>query len=893
MKSLLKVFALASFSLLAITSVLSATNFCGTITANTTWTTTGSPYIITCTSYVQGSAAPVLTINDLVEVKFNAGTSLIVGQSNPGGIKVMGNGGPNQGVTFKSNVANPGPGNWAGLYLYSQATATTELNFVTIKHATNALSINGTSPKVNHLIAQDNSGWGILFSGTGNPNIYQTSFINNTIGGVSTSTPIKVIYSWWNSASGPTCSGCPGTGQAINGSVTYEPWLTATPSLGHYFETFSILNRTFNPNIGAKVTLNFTLNTSGNWTVTILNYLGQTVRTFNASGTVGSVLWDGKNGSQQTQPDGTYTYKLESTTNQGKVATPANGLTVIDSTKALTVTNFLANPLYFSPNGNGIQETTTITATINYDDAAWTLNIKNSPTQQPPYVKTVTGSGAMSYVWDGKNTAGVIQADGIYYLDLVVTEGTSNLTVNTTTVIDKTAPVSSITNPTQGAIVSNVYQNGSMNKDIIGTATDTNLNHWTLEYGAGAVPTVWNLINSGSSGISNNVLGTWATEGLANGTYAFKLSVFDNAGNVAVTNPLRTVTLGNFTMTQNVRQIDGHTVPAAKVFYTSIVPFTLNETIKIYSDPGRVNLTKTILNNQQRPAGTYNTDFWDGSKSTGACCAPDGPYFMFADITSGGFSMTWDVSNKPIGSALEEQDGEDFTFSSFDPFKNQPLTFTYNFSLPGRVRIVFRELNVPIAGKCHFEDDCVGLISHEYRQYCLIENEYQESGPHTIRWAGVDNMGKYSNDLRCVGIVRREDTPPDYPQGAFGGFAQNAIVLYGTKPLVTNVAASPSAYGPYNGNQQITFNLTTYNSINADIVTKFQNLECSAYASPAQCILRTITQTNQSPGAKTVQWDGKADNGMWVAPGQYLVTVTVTDTLGNTVSGQTLTVVQY
>ena len=46
-------------------------------------------------------------------------------------------------------------------------------------------------------------------------------------------------------------------------------------------------------------------------------------------------------------------------------------------------------------------------------------------------------------------------------------------------------------------------------------------------------------------------------------------------------------------------------------------------------------------------------------------------------------------------------------------------------------------------------------------------------------------------------------------------------------------------------------------------------------------------------GISIVPWDGKADNGMWVAPGTYTVTVTVTDAVGNQVKGQILSTVQY
>jgi hypothetical protein len=43
----------------------------------------------------------------------------------------------------------------------------------------------------------------------------------------------------------------------------------------------------------------------------------------------------------------------------------------------------------------------------------------------------------------------------------------------------------------------------------------------------------------------------------------------------------------------------------------------------------------------------------------------------------------------------------------------------------------------------------------------------------------------------------------------------------------------------------------------------------------------------------TLTWDGRADNGMWVAPGVYIVTATAIDAIGNRVSEQILTNVAY
>jgi flagellar hook assembly protein FlgD len=93
-------------------------------------------------------------------------------------------------------------------------------------------------------------------------------------------------------------------------------------------------------------------------------------------------------------------------------------------------------------------------------------------------------------------------------------------------------------------------------------------------------------------------------------------------------------------------------------------------------------------------------------------------------------------------------------------------------------------------------------------------------------------------------------------------------------------------YGPALGSQSVTFDLTTYQSQAASVSVSFFNQSSSS-------TLRTMTIANQAPGPVTISWDGRAENGMWVAPGTYTITATVTDTIGNVVSEQLLTTIQY
>ncbi|MBI2871439.1 MAG: hypothetical protein HYY14_07020, partial [Candidatus Omnitrophica bacterium] len=66
-----------AFLLLTAAPAWAATNVSGSITTNTTWTLAGSPYIVT--SYISIYNNATLTIEPGVEIRFNAGASLLVG----------------------------------------------------------------------------------------------------------------------------------------------------------------------------------------------------------------------------------------------------------------------------------------------------------------------------------------------------------------------------------------------------------------------------------------------------------------------------------------------------------------------------------------------------------------------------------------------------------------------------------------------------------------------------------------------------------------------------------------------------------------------------------------------------------------------------------------------
>jgi flagellar hook assembly protein FlgD len=103
---------------------------------------------------------------------------------------------------------------------------------------------------------------------------------------------------------------------------------------------------------------------------------------------------------------------------------------------------------------------------------------------------------------------------------------------------------------------------------------------------------------------------------------------------------------------------------------------------------------------------------------------------------------------------------------------------------------------------------------------------------------------------------------------------------------VTGVAVSPSDFHPDAGVQRVTFSLRTYLGEHVLATITWTNQE-------SRSVLKTLTVQNVAPGLVKTTWDGRADNGVLVAPGFYTVTVWVTDSLGQRARGEILTRVGY
>ena len=730
-------------------------------------------------------------------------------------------------IVITSNNTPPAPGDWAGILFWPQSNPTSQISYATISYGGGgwgaALNINGASPTIDHVNILYSSSDAFDIDGVSSPTITNCSFANNT-GGLSSLDPINVFtanLNYWNSSSGPSGAG-PGSGQSISVRVNYDPWLLAAPSDSHYFKAASVSKPVFNPAVGQTTTIHLETNLSGNWAVKIYNINGTLVRNFSGTGASANVVWDGKDNSSQPLPQGGYTYELESTSGS-YTATKAHG--VISIGVLSVIKTLSATPSYFTPNGDQVNDTTTVNASFNYASASWTLNIRNSVNT---IVLSVSNTGSsMSYMWNGKNSSQVLQPNGVYTIELIASAEGEQTTSTIAVTLDTSGRTTYISSPFPGETLSNVF---GWLKDVIGTVNEPDLYMWSLDIEL--YPGYWTSLATGTTNVSDAVLFSIPVNDYTNGTYSLRLTATRN--DFTEINHTIPIVIGNFKSNDDKIQIDRRTNQFITI--TSTVPFTLNETLTIKDRNAQI--VKTLFN-AQRTAGVY-TDTWNGSNSQNQM-VPDDMYFHTYVITSG-----QDILN--LGDTIDDNSTEyDWSHTpltgGFDPFNNAPLAIPYNFWYPGS------SMFFAFTSECVFDPEMRTVVTGcDPPNFCFTQEGYREAGNQTFYWSGTDDSGRFIRDNLCGWVVIRKRA-----------WDWDMIMAYGTRPVITNLQVNPPLYNPTVGTQLVSFNFSTYQNQQATITVEFLNQDSLSK-------LRTITMNNVSPGNFSIGWDGRANNGMWVAP---------------------------
>ena len=138
----------------------------GTLAHDATLHALDVPYAVSADLYVQGSASPVLTVEDGVSVYFDKNAMLIVGASSTGDLVVDGDRTSGDGVLF-TGLDGASAGSWDGLYLgYYSDSATVMAGFTVEGGGGNSsypagIYLYNAEPTLSDCLIQDNEGNGL------------------------------------------------------------------------------------------------------------------------------------------------------------------------------------------------------------------------------------------------------------------------------------------------------------------------------------------------------------------------------------------------------------------------------------------------------------------------------------------------------------------------------------------------------------------------------------------------------------------------------------------------------------------------------------------------------------------------------------------------------------
>ncbi len=890
----------------------------------------GLPYEFNGSILLAGGAT--LTIKPGVTLRFAQDSGLEVGYWSWGLGILKAEGTASAPITFTATT--PTAGFWSGIR-FDYTTPDSVLDYCTIEYGgavtswTNSanIEVSSSSPRVSQSTIRYSGGRGIYVYGSGSPVLVNNNIVSNTTSGLESTVAVVARLNWWGDTSGPSGIG-PGTGNAISGPVSFEPWLAQVFTAPFQWVQALHSPSLFNQN-GGWTTFTGTLPESGNWTITIKNATSQIVRTLTSSGMSIAQDWFGTDATNAALPNGTYTYQLSAVSvNTGQAAASAAGRTTLDSSvpiakitsptpdqmvpagtsvnilgtaggatfssykvefgsglapsywtlmtsKTTPVTNgllatwdtsSLTDSLYtirltvtsttgktanesvtvrllklfnlsdapdpFSPNGDGTQDTTTLSAQATFP-VSWTLTIKDSTNT---LIKSFTATGSMmSQVWDGKSSSGSVVLDGLYTYQFQGTSTETGVTSMSTTqqvTVDRTLPTATITSPPQ---------NQTFITDdplsFVGTADDVNFQNYTFAYGFGAAPASFTTLTTSTTKVVNGVLYTldFQKVPLAPGTYTFRLTVTDKAGTSAQLDRviiLDHIQISNITVTPLM--IDPYNAEQTSIAYTLSRP--ANVVLRIYQDVSKQLIRTFTLPNQSAGANAVS---WNGKTDTNVIAPLEAYYFTIEATDGAGRKGAYNNATAPVQGPTPSY-GVSVNAANFDPYRNDLVPISYTLSAIGRVTIQI--LNSPYPSSPVIRT--------------LVNQEIRIQGPHTEYWDG-----------------RRDDG--GLFQGAFGvtnsagvSLPLNPIILSRAPVEFTNFRAEAYLIQPVFGE----VSLLTYT------LSKTATVSISLMDPNGNAVRTLLSNVSQLAGSQSLEWDGRTDSGKLVSvEGDYTVTLTAVD----------------
>ncbi len=372
------------------------------------------------------------------------------------------------------------------------------------------------------------------------------------------------------------------------------------------------------------------------WTGSFYNASDQVVRTYTWKNSAPqSFSWNGRDNNGRLLPDGHYTYRITSTDRAGNKSPSYQVGGIVINTQKTPVSLKLSNP-YFSPNGDGVKDTTTIelASQSKVPVESWKVTISNPVGK---VVRSFEGQGTFpsQEVFNGKDSSGNLLSDATYTVtfDAAFQNGNEGETT-APLVLDTSRPLLAVTysNPV-------FSPNGDGSKDTttasLSLKSSEPASSWQLEVTNGSGTVVRKTSGSGmppTQVVFDGMNGSGQT--LSDGTYEgiFQVTLADGMSNSATksfiidTKPPKVV----LSISSKVFMPNGTGSNSTEVIsYTTNKPVTWtgelvnNQNQVLLRTPGPMSIDKVVLDKsnptvEKAPAGLYvlNLTFEDSAGNT-------------------------------------------------------------------------------------------------------------------------------------------------------------------------------------------------------------------------------------------------------------------------------------
>ena len=600
------------------------------------------------------------------------------------------------------------------------------------------------------------------------------------------------------------------------------------------------------------------------WNAVFTDATGKVVRSYKwTSSAPLSFEWNGADDSGAPLPDGVYSYKVTATDRAGNESAPASISNIIYSADKPATNISIAGSKYFSPNGNGINDTISFNVKVPVPDAKsvnklvdWAVKITDS---KGTVVKTFSGKDnpPSTVVFDGKTDSGSDAGEGHY--QAVVTAKYSNgfepdVVKSPEFTLDKTPPAAKIksSSPTFSpdgdgnldklVITQDIASDsGSPVENWVGKIIDAN-GKPVCEFDFGSFPpdeVEWNGLNDDGSLA-------------ADGKYKYVLSATDLAGNSSET------TISSITLDTSKTEL---LLAVSPVAFNPASSDKSKSSVKlspvVKAGSGVSEYTVEVKNDKgetvwsQSGASLPSSFTWNGLASSGSRC-DDGKYTAL-------------LSTKSSNGSEAKISSQKFELDTVAPSVSLNTPYTL-FSPDGDGK----KDSLDVAAESSNEDKWTANILDSKNQVVRTYT-WQGKVPAKVAWDGTDNAGNKVADGTYKVVFAAEDAAGNK------GSAEIANIRVDNREAKAYITAEHDAFSP-NGDG---FLETQKLSLRPSLKDGVESWSVSV-VTPEGKVVKSWSDKDQKDMPAEITWNG-LDSENKVAEGAFVANLKMTYAKGNEV----------